>query len=125
MKLRILGDSLRMRLSQSEVARLRDAGQVDQTIHFGGDEAAAIRYAVAADATGSTITATLEGASINVRIPVGQMRAWADGNDVSLRASQPIGAHGELSILVEKDFKCLVPREGEQDADGYDNPQAD
>ncbi len=30
-----------------------------------------------------------------------------------------------LSILVEKDFACLAPREGEDDSDMYAHPEAD
>lgn len=124
MKLRILGDTLRMRLAQGEVAQLRDAGQVDQTIHFGPGDDQAIRYEVRAEANADTISAALEGLSIVVRIPRSVVVDWADGTEVSLKHTQALD-DGELSILVEKDFKCLVPRDGEQDSDGFPHPEAD
>lgn len=124
MKLRILGDTLRMRLAQGEVAQLRDAGQVDQTIHFGPGDDQAIRYEVRADAEAETIGAALEGLSIVVRIPRSVVIDWADGTEVSLKHTQPRDG-GELSILIEKDFKCLVPRDGEQDTDGFPHPEAE
>ncbi|MGH8167708.1 MAG: DUF7009 family protein [Woeseiaceae bacterium] len=35
--------------------------------------------------------------------------------------AQPLDGD-ELSILVEKDFACLAPREGEDDSDKFPNP---
>ncbi|MEM6991972.1 MAG: hypothetical protein AAF721_15795 [Myxococcota bacterium] len=122
MKLRILGDTLRVRLAQAEVARLREVGQVDQSIHFGPSAGQAIEYAVIADPAARVIEAHLSGTSIKVHIPVSDVQVWADGTDVSLRASQDVGAGRELAILIEKDFKCLVPRAGEEDSDGFPNP---
>ncbi len=101
---------------------MREHGQVDQSIRFGPEAGQAIRYAVIADPAAAEIAASLDGGSIVVRIPGEQARAWADGTDVSLRRSQPIGDDQALAILIEKDFKCLVPRDGEQDSDGFPNP---
>ena len=42
------------------------------------------------------------------------VRAWVDSDQVGFSAQQ-----GELEILVEKDFKCAVPRGGEEDYDGF------
>ena len=46
---------------------------------------------------------------------------WAAGNDVSLHGEQPL-EHGVLRILVEKDFTCVEPRDGEDQSDLYPNP---
>lgn len=124
MKLRILGDTLRVRLAQAEVVRLRQVGQVDQSIHFGAEPEAAMRYVVKTQPDATTITASLEQRSIVVRIPESVAASWADSTEVSLRASQTIDAQRSLSILIEKDFKCLVPRTGEEDSDGFPNPSA-
>ena len=124
MKLRILGDTLRVRLAQGEVAQLVEQGRVEQTIHFGPGPQQAMRYAVAAAPRGAAITATLDGQSIEVAIGADTIERWASGTEVSLHAEQPLDDARALSILVEKDFKCLVPREGEQDSDGFANPQA-
>jgi hypothetical protein len=44
-------------------------------------------------------------------------------NDVSLHGEQPL-EHGVLRILVEKDFTCVEPRDGEDQSDLYPNPKA-
>lgn len=122
MKLRILGDTLRLRLAQGEVTRLRELGRVEQSIHFGPDSTDAMSYAVVSDRAAQSIGASFRSGCIVVRIPHEQANGWADGSDVTLRARQPLGEGEVLEILVEKDFKCLVPRTGEEDSDGFPNP---
>jgi len=46
----------------------------------------------------------------------------AQPDEVSLQAEQPLGDGENLKLLVEKDFRCLSPREGEDDADLFPNP---
>ena len=122
MKLRILGDTLRVRLAQGEVAQLVETGRVEQRIHFGAGPGEAITYAVCRSAD-ATIRASLNALVIEVHIPAATVQAWVDSDEVSLRAEQRIDDERTLAILVEKDFKCLVPRDGEQDYDGFPNPQ--
>ena len=115
MKLRIRGDSLRIRLSQSEVHAFAERGALEDATTFG--PSARLVYALA---FGETISATLTGARILVTIPAAAARAWATNEEVGLEAAQSTG-EGTLKILVEKDFACLKPR-GEEDADAYPHP---
>ncbi|MBL4685708.1 MAG: hypothetical protein JKY37_14030 [Nannocystaceae bacterium] len=124
MKLRILGDTLRLRLAQGEVAQLRELGHVEQSIHFGPEGTDAMSYAVISDRAAQRIQASFQSGRIVVRIPHEQANDWVDGSDVSLRASQPAREDETLEILIEKDFKCLVPRTGEEDSDGFPNPSS-
>ena len=48
--------------------------------------------------------------------------AWIGGNEVGLEAQQSLGPDRTLALLVEKDFKCLQPRPGEESYDGFPNP---
>ena len=113
MKLRIKGNSLRLRLTQGEVARLAQHGSVVEHMNLAG---AALRYSiVAADVQG--ITADLDNNNLVVTLPADNVQSWAVSTEVSLQDT-----HGPLKILVEKDFACLVPREGEDDADAYPHP---
>jgi len=121
MKLRILGDTLRLRLAQSEVRALIDLGEVRDSIHFITGE---LSYVASLDASAEGVTAELEGTMIRVRIPASLGRAWANGDEVGLRGEQWLGADRTLRVLVEKDFKCLAPREGEEAYDAFPNPDA-
>jgi hypothetical protein len=123
MKLRIRGDFLRLRLDQDEVARLRDTGRVEQAIHFGAGDDAILAYAVVGDDVDAP-RAELHGRSILVRLPSARVRAWADGDDVGIEATQALGDGRALRLLVEKDFRCVSPRPGEDDRGGFPNPNA-
>ena len=116
MKLRILGDSLRLRLSQSEVERIGKEGRVEDAIHF-GTGGAALTYVLAADDAVDAPQATFNASSIVVSVPTSAVRTWVDTDQVGMSAEQ-----GNLHILIEKDFKCLTPRAGEDEYDGFPNP---
>lgn len=120
MKLRILGDTLRLRLSQGDVANLLSSGEVDETIHFGPGRA--LTYSMRLDPGAAAITARYEGDRVIVSVPEGRGRAWATGSDVGMSARQAATDAHTLSLLVEKDFKCLAPRPGEEGYDGFPNP---
>ena len=116
MKLRIRGDSLRLRLSQSEVATFAERGALEDATTFG--PSAKLSYAMA---FGDSLGATLTGARILVTVPAAAARAWATNEEVGLEATQSTG-EGTLKILVEKDFACLTPR-GSEDADAFPHPK--
>jgi hypothetical protein len=47
---------------------------------------------------------------------------WAATDLVGIEAEQTVGGGNSLQILIEKDFKCLEPRDGGDDADTFDHP---
>ncbi len=58
------------------------------------------------------------------RLPEPSTSHWAlTETEVSIRCCHPNG-RGDLEILVEKDFECLEPREGESQANRFQNPKA-
>ncbi len=117
MKLRIKGDSLRLRLTRGEVERLASAHRLDESMHLSG---AALSYAVRSEPDARDISAELSGTSLTVVLPETQMQSWASSEQVSLR-----GQDGPLQILVEKDFACLQSRDGEDDSDAFPHPDQD
>lgn len=52
------------------------------------------------------------------------VQRWAGPKEVAIRGEQALTGDGALSILLEKDFTCLTPRDGEEDADSFPNPAA-
>lgn len=125
MKLRIKGDSLRLRISPGEMTRLLESGRIDETIHFGPAPDAKLTYALL---TGSSETAN--GAYPTVRylpqevavvIPHSQAQAWAaDSTQIGVYARVILGPSA-LEVAVEKDFACLDKSEPENH-DTYPNP---
>jgi len=117
-KLRIVDDSLRLRLTRSEVASIERGLAVESSVHFPGGPA--LTYSLVVADT-NRISASLDAATIEVLLPRAVALQWAAGNDVSLHGEQPL-EHGVLRILVEKDFTCVEPRDGEDQSDLYPNP---
>jgi hypothetical protein len=119
MKLRILGDSLRFRLARSEVAALARGERVENTTHFPGG--ARLVYSLSTGAV-PAVAATFDDRRIDVVLPHERINAWAESAEVSIRDTQRL-PEGALRLLIEKDFECMQPREGEDPADRYPNPK--
>lgn len=122
MKLRLRGNSVRLRLSRSEVQAVADGRAVEELTQFGGGVQLAYRF----ETGGDTPTAELVGAALTVRWPRALATAWATGNEVGLEASLPLeGEPAGLRVLIEKDFACLSPRHDNEDqSDAYPHPDA-
>ena len=116
MKLRIQGDSIRLRLTVSEVARVGRGEAVEETTHLGHPPFA---YSLTPLADAMAVDAAVDGRAMRVSLPAATARRWAQTEEVSLR-----GAAGVVSILIEKDFDCLEPREGDEKLDTFPNPKA-
>jgi len=121
MKLRIKGDSLRLRLSQGEMRALAERGQVEDRVSFPGGAALRYRLRVAQDS--SAISASYASNVIDVQVPKPLAERWCGTDLVTLSASQPLTA-GELRLVLEKDWACLAPREGEDESDNFPHPEA-
>jgi hypothetical protein len=123
MKLRIRGNSIRLRLTQGEVARFADGGLVEEAVEFGGREDQRFVYALSASTEIDSVSAVLENNRIAVLVPQSQAADWAKTNQISIRVEQSLGAEKALQILIEKDFACLEDRPGEDDSDAFPHPQ--
>jgi hypothetical protein len=122
MKLRIRGDSIRLRLGQSEVAQLVKGGRVSASIRFSALPGNHLSYAVVTSPTEKEITAHLTDHEIKVTVPEGLARDWANSEQVGLSQVQQVDGEVSLSIQIEKDFQCLEPRPGEDQSDSFQNP---
>lgn len=119
--MRILGNSLRLRVTQTELAAMAVEGKAKTSIEFGGG--ATLHYVLRADQAIENIEATYVDDVVTVRLPEAKLRDWANSELVSLRAEQALDDGSTLSILVEKDFACLEPREGEDESDMFTHPE--
>src|SRR4051794_949835 len=111
MKLRIRGNAIRLRLTQTEVTDLASKGRVEESTLFPGGER--FTYALACAPSGEP-SARFEAGAIEVTVPRARAEAWAASDEVAIEA-----AAGELRILIEKDFKCLTQRAHEDDGDAF------
>jgi hypothetical protein len=115
MKLRLHAGSLRLRLSQSEVVRLDETGEVEESLEF--SPGSKLLYKIETGAAAS-VTATFDNANIRVVVPRLIAKEWIDSDQTGIEAST-----GMLKVLIEKDFQCLH-REAEAGEDSFPNPLA-
>lgn len=122
MKLRIRDNSLRLRLTRVEVASLRDEGLVSARTGFPGGHD--FRYVIESSPASVSPGAFFSERVVTVRLPETTVLAWANSEQVSIDGEQLLDDGDKLAILVEKDFACLAPREGEDEVDTYPHPNA-
>jgi len=118
MKLRLYKDSLRLRLSQPEVAQFSKTGYVEETIELG--PGASLWCALETSSKVSTPRVLYQNGDLRVQVSTVQGREWATTDLVGISGAQPLSNGKHLSILIEKDFKCLHGEE--RDPDAFPNP---
>ncbi len=119
MKLRIQGNSLRLRLSQSEVAQFSKTGFVEDSIQFA--PGASFAYALESLSSLSAPQALYSNGWLRIQVPGADATGWACSDRIAISGDQPIESGKRLSILIEKDFQCLHGSEA-PDPDAYPNP---
>jgi hypothetical protein len=123
MKLRIRGDSLRLRLGLSEAAAIAAGEAVVESISFGREPAQVLTYSLEASVETDRLWASFESNRIRIRIPQRLARSWHESEQIAIEQTQPIDAGRFLTLLIEKDFACLNARPGDQ-AEAYPNPHS-
>jgi len=120
MKLRIDGNSIRLRLSRSEVALFAATGHIEDATEFG--PLSKFSYSVTA-VEESTLNSSYNASGIQVKVPRDLAQDWTRTDLVAISGEQPIENDRTLQTLVEKDFQCLH-KGSESNADAYPNPLA-
>jgi hypothetical protein len=112
MKLRLQGNSVRLRLTRSEVERLRETGLVEESVDFAGE---ALVYRLQTRLGQGPVEAAYRQGLMTVSVSQETAQAWAGSGEVGV-----YNQFGALAISVEKDFRCLTrPRDDERDAYPY------
>jgi hypothetical protein len=121
MKLRIKGNSLRLRITRPELDQLMNEGRIEETIAFAPDVRSHLTYSLEHVATSSAPTVRFTPPSLEVLIPTAQAQQWSLGDDVGIYATIDLGSCGSLDLLIEKDFACLHGS-AEENSDAFPNP---
>ncbi len=123
MKLRICGDSIRLRLKRAEVEQIAAGTSIVEKTHL-PDSILTYRLDVSEN---PGISASFNGGSLVISVPKSAVSDWAGCEKVSLYAEQKLPGSGALALLIEKDFKCLEPghhRDCKDDEDTFPHPSA-
>lgn len=118
MKLRIKGNSLRFRLTKSEVEKLCASGYLEELISFGSNE---LTYSLKSSENVKEISAEFNGNKISVNIPASFIKDWDVNDIISFDSDKIISDKEKLYILIEKDFQC-IEKTTEDQSDNYENP---
>ena len=119
MKLRILGNSIRLRLTQTEVVNLYKLGFVRASTQFGPNNFLEYELSLSDN---SEFIVTFRNGIISVALPESIGKPWCKGAEISIRHQIRMDRNTNLSILIEKDFKCKTERVGENEDDMFPNP---
>ena len=115
MKIRIKSNSLRYRLTRTDVAQLTKVGVLEDEVNFGQQT---LLYAL--QLTGEDrLSASFINNTITLFMPKSMINEMADTDKVGFENSE-----GGLHLLVEKDFTCL-DSVAEDQSDNFPNPLAE
>lgn len=114
MKLRINGNSLRLRLTPTEVAQLCNNGKAEDRCKIGDHQCI---YSIVTYEDDQLSVNMING-KVQVNIPKSFVKGWQKNDVTGFEYTD----HNDLLILIEKDFKCLQPRRHEQEQSLYPNP---
>lgn len=122
MKLRIKGNSIRLRLLRSEVERFAAAGVISDGIRFGTATDQALKYSIATSDGVEELTVQFSDNQILVLLPESIAMNWTGSDDVGIEALINVGNNTDLSVLIEKDFECVDRPDDPDRGDAYPNP---
>jgi hypothetical protein len=117
MKIRINGNSIRLRLSQSEVEVFGKRGKWSQVLNFPNGHT--LTYSLC---EGTDTLVSYAQDTVTIVLCEEEAETWVNTDQVGVKAELSLPNGDKLSILVEKDFKCLTNREEDQ-SDMYPNPK--
>jgi hypothetical protein len=119
MKLRIHGDSLRVRVTKTDLAQLQSESRIHATLEVAPGQTFAYVLAVT---DGSAIDVEFADATLSIYLPRTRAAVWYGDAEVSVEGVKVLPGGRTLEVLIEKDFTCLVPRPGEDQSDYFANP---
>lgn len=116
MKLRLLDNSIRIRIQQKELEALHLKGHIEAVTRIGPLTQQQFRYRLEKETLANPLTATLTDQTLTIGIAPEAVDSLVQTDQVGVSTEHEPEAPEKLYILVEKDFKCLTPRSGEEDA---------
>lgn len=118
MKLRILNNSIRLRLSKSEVQNLMEKPSIEAKTNFPSGEN--LKYRLK---KGNSEEVSFSNNELVIRLDTQETEAWCRSEKVGIRKSFAIKT-GPLIVLIEKDFQCLVGDEKIDQSDQFAHPSS-
>lgn len=118
MKIRIKDNSIRLRLTKSDVAQLKDIGLVSCKTVIAPDQI--FNYVLKVEPSVQTISASYSEETVTIILPLIQADILTNTDEITIKGSQTNGEEGNLFLLIEKDLQCLDPSHDDQ-SDMYEH----
>lgn len=118
MKIRIKGNSIRLRLTKSEVETFAKTGYIEERTEFGNH---LFMYALRKNPDVHELSAGFVGIKITMHVPTWMADEWTTTDEVGYSNVYMYDNGKQLSLLLEKDFVCLDAGSEDQ-SDNYENP---
>ena len=119
MKIRMRRNSIRLRLTKTEVDSLSKIGFYTEETNFPNNT---LVYKISAKDTIEAMEASFKGNTITVYIPKKDCLDWPTNTKIGFQNTLKIDQDNTLSIMVEKDFVCMDETVEDQ-TDNYPNPK--
>ena len=119
MKLRIRDNSLRLRITKTELRTFAAEKRVVCTINFPDNERMEYELTWSED---ETFDAGFVGRNIFATVAHSAGLKWLNEDEVSIDHKLKLPDGSPFRLLVEKDFQCLSERKEEDESDMFINP---
>ena len=119
MKIRIRGNSIRFRLTKSEVDTFCQQGFIEATTDFGDS---VFKYALKSKKGIETIDAEFKENTVILYLEQEISKNWNNSSQVGFNHSLKKENNTILNLLIEKDFVCM-DESVEDQSDNYPNPK--
>ncbi|RZU39102.1 DUF7009 family protein [Edaphobacter modestus] len=123
MKLRLKGNSLRLRVTRSELTSLQAGKRIQESVLFPADPPASLGYVLGIGSHNQPVHVVLASQQIVVSLSQDQLVSWSGEHQVGIYASLPVAEGTVLEVAIEKDFACLDLSD-EDNTDTFANPMA-
>lgn len=120
MKIRIRRNSIRFRLTRSEVETLYSTGKIMEKTLFNSSH---FIYGIQTKHNIEALEASFENNTITLYFPFKETKVWMHTDKVGYENTIALDNGDELYLLLEKDFVCLDETIEDQ-SDNYPNPTA-
>lgn len=118
MKLRIKANSVRIRLTKTEVNKLATESYLQEVTVLPGQT---FIYAIKSDDNATALTIAYENNILTMMVPKSFAANWHQNDIVGMDAWMQVNEKEKLYLLLEKDFVCL-DETAEDQSDNYENP---
>ena len=120
MKLRMKGNSIRLRITPSEMKRLLESGRLEEAVWLGWGPECVLTYVLQREDNAESIAVRYKSPEILVVVSNSMVEEWAKSTEEGIYGQIETGA-GPLDVAIEKDFACLDKSDTEN-IDTFPNP---